>query len=78
MRKQITIPNSLDLVVKKFAEVCDVSESAVISYAVNLLTIHFDCAESINEEYSVIRRIQDFYKNIYCAYLPRGKKCRKL
>lgn len=77
MRKQITIPNSLDLVVKKFAEVCNVSESAVISYAVELLTIRFNCSESINEEHTVINRIKDFYKNFYCVQLPRGKYARK-
>lgn len=77
MRKQITIPNKLNDVVRKFSEVCNVSESAVISYAINLLTTRFNFSESINEEKWLIGAIQNFYENIYIKLLPRGKKCSK-
>lgn len=78
MRKQITIPDKLDEAVKMFAEASKVSQSAVISYAINLLVIRFNCAESINEELTVINKIKEFYKIFYIKQLPRGKKCKKL
>lgn len=78
MRKQITIPDSLDEVVKKFASACNVSESAVISYAINLLCIRYNCAESINEELTVFNKIKEFYQTFYIKRLPRGKKSKEV
>lgn len=77
MRKSITIPNQFNDVIRKFSEVCNVSESAVISYAINLLTTRFNFSESINEEKWLIGAIQHFYENIYVKILPRGKKARR-
>ena len=78
MRKQITIPDKLDEAVKKFAEASNVSESAVISYAINLLCIRFNCAASINEELTVFNKIKEFYKIFYIKHLPRGKKASEI
>lgn len=78
MRKQITIPDKLDEAVKMFAKASKVSESAVISYAINLLVIRFSCAESINEEITVITKIKEFYKFFYIKKLPRGKKSKEV
>lgn len=78
MRKQITIPDKLDEAVKKFAEASDVSESAVISYAINLLCIRFNCSEAINEEIALFNKIREFYQVFYIKHLPRGKKANEL
>lgn len=78
MRKQITIPDNLDEVVKKFAEASDVSESAVISYGINLLCIRFNCAEAINEEIALFNKIREFYQSFYIQHLPRGKKANEV
>lgn len=73
MRKQITVPDNLNLVIKKLAESAKISESAVISYGIHLLSNRLSSAEAIDEVYNLIKTIKQFYKYYYIKSLPRGK-----
>lgn len=78
MRKQITIPETLNDIVKRLSLYAKISESAVISFAVHLLSERFASFEALDEVHNLVKQIQHFYKYYYIKKLPRGKKCKNL
>ena len=72
MRKQISLTPTNDDVITRIAKHCDVSQSAVINYAIYLLCCCFnDLPERIFFEC-----INDYYSNYYIKQLSRGKSCK--
>lgn len=78
MRKQITVPDNLNLVIKELAKSAKISESAVISFGINLLSNRLASAKAIDEVYSLIKNIKQFYKFYYIKSLPRGKNAKEV
>lgn len=78
MRKQITVPDNLNLIIREVAKSAKISESAVVSFAINLLSNRLATAKAIDEVYSLIKQIQQFYKFYYIKSLPRGKKSKEV
>lgn len=70
MRKQITLTPTNDDVITRMSKHCDVSQSAVVNYAIYLLC----CTFNDLPERKFFERINDFYWNYYVKQLPRGVK----
>lgn len=78
MRKQITLPDSLNDVLKRFAKVSKTSESNVISFALMSMCQDFNTRfQYLDGEKDFIQTIKNFYVDFYCKKLPRGLKAEK-
>lgn len=75
MRKQITVPEQINEIVRKFAEFADVSESCIFSYAITCLCKRFnDCHQNWKKETKLREHIKEqFYKQYFIKELPRGR-----
>lgn len=73
MRKQITLTPTNEDVVRRFAKHCDLSQSAIINYAIYL----FCCTFNDLPERKFFQGINDFYWNYYTKQLPRGKNAKE-
>lgn len=79
MRKQITIPDCYDDVIKAFANKSKTSESNIMSYAIMLLCSDFNsCNDDEETEYFYLQGIKTFYVDFYCKQLPRGLKAKEV
>lgn len=74
MRKQITLTPTNDDVIIRIAKHCEVSQSAVVNYAIYLLC----CSFTDLPERKFFERINYFYWNYYVKQLPRGNLCKNL
>lgn len=77
MRKQITIPDCFDDILKSFAYKSKTSESNIVSFALMRLSQDFNSLE-LNEEIEkmFLQNIKNFYIDFYCKKLPRGLKAK--
>lgn len=78
MRKQITVPETLNDIVKRLAQHAKISESSVISFGIHLLSNRLASAQAIDEVHAFINDIKRFYKFYYIKSLPRGKKSKEV
>ena len=74
MRKQIILIPTNDDVIKRIAKHCEVSQSAVVNYAIYLLC----CTFNDLPERKFFERINHFYWNYYVKQLPRGIKANQI
>lgn len=78
MRKQITLPETLNDIVSRISKNAKISESAVISFGIHLLSNRLASVQAIDEVHTFITEIQRFYKFYYIKSLPRGKKSKEV
>lgn len=73
MRKQITLTPTNEDVISRFSRYLELSQSAIINYAIFL----FCCTFNDLPEREFKERVYDFYMNYYIKQLPRGKKAEE-
>ena len=74
MRKQITLTPTNEDVIDRFSRYLELSQSAIINYAIFLLC----CAFNDLPERTFKERVHDFYLNHYIKQLPRGRKAKEV